>query len=98
MRADERILGAANELFFRHGIKSITMDEIASHCGMSKRTIYGSYDDKDAIVNAMTKQELALQDHELTDIRKRSENAIDEMMLAMNCIRKIFGTTGINSQ
>ena len=59
MRAEERILEAASELFFRHGIKSITMDEIASHLGMSKRTIYHSYDDKDSLVEALTHLELS---------------------------------------
>lgn len=91
MKAEERILEAASELFFRHGIKSITMDEIASHLGMSKRTIYDSYDDKDAIVEALTNHELADQENEFQEIRKNSRNSIDEIMRAMGCIRKTFG-------
>lgn len=91
MKAEERILEAASELFFRHGIKSITMDEIASHLGMSKRTIYDSYDDKDAIVEALTHHELTDQENELQEIRKHSRNSIDEIMRAMGCIRKTFG-------
>jgi AcrR family transcriptional regulator len=91
MRAEERILEAASELFFRHGIKSITMDEIASHLGMSKRTIYDSYDDKDALVEALTHLELEGQEKELQDIRKHSENSIDEIMRAMGCVRRTFG-------
>ena len=91
MKAEERILEAASELFFRHGIKSITMDEIASHLGMSKRTIYDSYDDKDAIVKALTLFELSIQEKELQDIRKQAENSIDEIMRAMGCIKRTFG-------
>ncbi len=91
MKAEERILEAASELFFRHGIKSITMDAIASHLGMSKRTIYDSYEDKHAIVKALTKQELAFQEKELEDIRKHSKNSIDEIMGAMSCVGKTFG-------
>jgi len=87
----ERILEAASELFFRHGIKSITMDDIATHLSMSKRTIYNSFEDKHAIVNALTKQELNLQHKELEDIRKHSKNSIDEIMGAMSCVGKTFG-------
>jgi AcrR family transcriptional regulator len=91
MKPQDRILEAASELFFRHGIKSITMDAIASHLGMSKRTIYDSYDDKDAIVKALTHLELSGQEKELQDIRKHAENSIDEIMQAMGCIRRTFG-------
>jgi AcrR family transcriptional regulator len=33
----ERILEVARELFFKHGTKTITMDDIAKHLGMSKK-------------------------------------------------------------
>jgi AcrR family transcriptional regulator len=91
MKTEDRILEAAGDLFFRHGIKSITMDAIASHLGMSKRTIYDSYEDKHALVKALTRQELNIQEKELEEIRKTSENSIDEIMKAMSCVRKTFG-------
>ena len=90
MNPEERILEAASELFFRHGIKSITMDAIASHLGMSKRTIYESYEDKHAIVNALTKHELEMQEKELENIRKDAKNSIDEIMGAMSCVGRTF--------
>ncbi len=90
MKPEERILEAAGELFFRHGIKSITMDAIAAHLGMSKRTIYDSYEDKHALVKALTKQELEFQEKELEDIRKQAVNSIDEIMRAMSCVGKTF--------
>ena len=67
------------------------MDDIATHLSMSKRTIYNSFEDKHAIVNALTKQELNLQHKELEDIRKHSKNSIDEIMGAMSCVGKTFG-------
>ena len=35
-----RILQAAQELFYSYGIRSITMDDIARHLAISKKTIY----------------------------------------------------------
>lgn len=38
------------ELFFRFGVKTVTMDEIATGLGISKKTIYQHFPDKDTLV------------------------------------------------
>ena len=38
------------ELFKTYGIKSVTMDSLASHLGISKRTIYEVFSDKDELL------------------------------------------------
>ena len=90
LKTEDRIIMAASELFFRNGIKSITMDEIATHLGMSKKTIYNFYVDKDAIVVALTNAELNSQLLEMEEIRKSSINAIDEIFKTMNCLSRTF--------
>ena len=46
MEAKEKILKGATELFFRLGVKSITMDDIARELGISKKTLYQHFEDK----------------------------------------------------
>jgi AcrR family transcriptional regulator len=46
----ERIIEGAAGLFRLYGIKSVTMDSIAAHLGMSKRTIYENFSDKDDLL------------------------------------------------
>ena len=46
----QRIIETSFALFLRHGIKSITMDYIASQVGISKRTLYELFKDKDQLV------------------------------------------------
>ncbi len=41
-----RIMKEAGILFGRNGIRSVTMDQIAEHLGVSKRTIYENFKDK----------------------------------------------------
>ncbi len=48
----EKILHTANELFLNYGFKSITMDEIAHHLSISKKTIYTFYQTKTELVEA----------------------------------------------
>lgn len=85
-----RILDTARELFFRNGIKSVTMDDIATEQGISKKTIYQYYKDKDELVNALTKDQTKCQHNDMCLIRKESENAIHELFESMKYMRQIF--------
>ena len=53
-----RILATAREEFFKFGFSKVTIDEIASKMGMSKKTIYKYFDSKEAIVHEVTKSTL----------------------------------------
>lgn len=46
----QHILKESTEMFLNHGFKSVTMDEIASALGMSKKTLYSHYSTKEALV------------------------------------------------
>ena len=86
----ERILQAARELFFKYGIKSITMDDFAKHLGISKKTIYQFFENKDQIVNTLTKESLIERRCQFEEVADTSENAIDEIMEMMKHMSAIF--------
>lgn len=46
----EAILAWSLERFRKKGIRSVTMDEIASHAGVSKRTLYEQFVDKELLL------------------------------------------------
>ena len=46
----DRIIEGAAELFKTYGMRSVTMDFLANHLGMSKRTIYEIFSDKDELL------------------------------------------------
>jgi AcrR family transcriptional regulator len=48
-----RIITGAAELFRQFGIRAVTMDMIANHLGISKRTIYERFHDKDQLLFAV---------------------------------------------
>jgi hypothetical protein len=50
----EKILEKSNELFLKLGFKSVTMDEIASSLGVSKKTIYKYFKNKTELVGEVT--------------------------------------------
>jgi AcrR family transcriptional regulator len=50
----EKILQTASQLFLSLGFKSVTMDDIAEKMGISKKTIYEYYKNKNDLVEATT--------------------------------------------
>jgi AcrR family transcriptional regulator len=50
----DQILTKATDLFLTLGFKSVTMDDIASEMGISKKTIYLHYSNKDQLVEDST--------------------------------------------
>src|SRR3954466_473190 len=46
-----KILHAATELFRQYGFKTITMDDIARRAGISKKTLYQHFANKEEVVN-----------------------------------------------
>jgi AcrR family transcriptional regulator len=46
METRNKIIKGATSLFIENGIKAVTMDDIASNLGISKRTIYENFVDK----------------------------------------------------
>jgi len=53
MDIKDRIIDKAQELFFQRGIKDVSMDELASSLGISKRTIYENFKDKEDILKVL---------------------------------------------
>ncbi|MCE5204665.1 MAG: TetR/AcrR family transcriptional regulator [Porphyromonadaceae bacterium] len=53
MEIKERIIAKAGDLFYQYGIKSVSMDELASSLGISKRTIYENFKDKEEILMSL---------------------------------------------
>jgi AcrR family transcriptional regulator len=49
---DELILDAADRLIGRYGLKKMTMEDVAQEAGVSRRTVYGYYKNKQALAMA----------------------------------------------
>jgi AcrR family transcriptional regulator len=90
MEVKERILQKATDLFMRYGIRSITMDEIATQLGISKKTIYQFFTDKDEIVEAVIDMEVKRNEDECLGYRINSENALHEIFIAVEELEELL--------
>jgi len=90
MEIRSRIIEGAAELFRTYGIRSVTMDNLASHLGISKRTIYEVFSDKDEMVTGVLRWMAERQKELLEKILNESENSIVVIFRMLEINRDYF--------
>ncbi len=79
MEVRERILIESGLLFGKYGIKSMTMDSLAEEMGISKRTIYERFKDKDTLLKEVIKYYKKQSSNEAHRLIDQSDNAIEAL-------------------
>lgn len=86
-----RIEEKSRELFVRYGFKAITMDEIAAHLGISKKTIYHFYSDKKELVNLIVDHQLNTLMEDLLLIQN-SFDPVNEVLHHLECVEALLNS------
>ncbi len=83
----ERIMEAARKMFRSYGVKGVTMFDIARDCGISKKTLYEHFEDKQSLISESMRE--LLDDHIRFNAANQTEsaNAIEEHLQQMQFIR-----------
>lgn len=69
-----------SQLFLKYGFKSVGVDDIAKELGISKKTLYKEFKDKNEIVFECIQFVISLEENSTCEIFDNSENAIDEII------------------
>ena len=80
---ENKLLESARKIFMQYGIKSVNMDDMAKHLGMSKKTLYLYVKDKEDLVNKTLFHHCDIEDSQISSICSRGLNAIDEQFEIM---------------
>jgi len=75
-------------LFRTYGIRAVTMDDIATHLGMSKRTIYERFRDKDELLFAVMNDMIRKQKEVVENIMKTSSNVMEAIFTLLRISRE----------
>jgi len=75
----EKIILKSTELFLNLGFKSVTMDDIASEMGISKKTIYVHFPNKTKLVEVTTMHLFELISHGIDCICELNKSPIEEL-------------------
>ena len=76
----ERILTYAIRNFSRNGIRNVKMDDIASALGMSKRTLYQLFKDKENLLIECFRYSQKRSATQYAELTKSTDNGADYIM------------------
>ncbi|QIE59686.1 TetR/AcrR family transcriptional regulator [Rasiella rasia] len=82
----EKIIQKATELFITLGFKSVTMDDIANEMGISKKTIYTHFNNKETIVAVVTDSMFERISQQIDSICELNKNPIEETYEIKKCV------------
>jgi AcrR family transcriptional regulator len=87
LSTEKNILEGAKSLFMQFGLKSITMDDIARKVGVSKKTIYQFFSDKNSIVFKSVHEHFSDHRSEIEKVLDNSKDSIEAMYRMSKCMK-----------
>jgi len=85
-----RILEKGTQLFFRYGVKSVTMDAIAADLGISKKTIYQHFPDKDSMVLEVVQGFIEQDSLKWDELDRLYSNVIEKMFKSFDMVKDMI--------
>ena len=86
MTQKERIVAQAMQMFVSQGIKSVRMDDIAQQLGVSKRTLYELFGDKESLLYLAMEHFFECKRLERMQASSGAANVLEAMFRVLGCI------------
>jgi AcrR family transcriptional regulator len=84
------IVEKVSAMYMNYGIRSVTMDDVARELGISKKTLYQYFSDKNELVKQVITLHLRRLDEEFVRIAKMKMDAIDTMLHISDSINRFI--------
>jgi len=84
----KKIIRGAETLFTKYGVRSISMDDIARHLSVSKKTLYQHFEDKEDIVTMAVQSHIERIMGEFDALQATAVDAIDELSKISQCLKR----------
>ena len=78
----------AERLFWKYGVRSVTMDDIARQLGISKKTIYQHFGDKEDILQQVVQTKSEQNQAEVHCMAVEADNPVEEILVVLDMMRK----------
>ena len=85
------IIERASAVYMKFGIKSVTMDDLSRELGVSKKTIYKYFSDKNNLVKSIIEMKVEMDTAICINCSQQSENAIEELISVSKFVLEHFG-------
>ena len=95
MDTRERIVAECSRMLMSVGPTSMTMDDVARACGISKRTLYETFPDKRTLIGECIHREHENKNAQMKEIFSTSSNCFEAMYRVYQRARKMYETTSV---
>ncbi len=76
----QNIIENSARMFKIYGIKSVTMDDIATKMGISKKTLYQHISDRNDLIGRVLENEYLTITHQIGGLHAESQNALEQLI------------------
>ena len=95
MDTRERIVQECSQMLMSVGPTSMTMDDVARACGISKRSLYETFPDKRTLISECMHREHEAKNAQLKEIFNTSSNCFEAMYRVYQRARKMYEATSM---
>ncbi|WP_326559925.1 TetR/AcrR family transcriptional regulator [Micromonospora sp. NBC_01796] len=92
--ARERLLAAADELFYAEGVHSVGIDRVIEHAGVAKATLYNAFGSKDELIRAYLLGRLARRQERVARRLVGVDSPRDRILAVFDALTDAFNQPG----
>jgi AcrR family transcriptional regulator len=92
--ARERLLAAANELFYNEGVHTVGIDRVIEQAGVAKASLYNTFGSKDELVRAYLEMRQASVAQRITEAVERYDTPRDRLLAVFEGQGELFAQPG----
>jgi AcrR family transcriptional regulator len=92
--ARERLLAAANELFYAEGVHSVGIDRVIEHAGVAKASLYNTFGSKDELIQAYLQARHATMAGRITRYLERYDTPREQLLGVFEAQGELFTEPG----
>ncbi|MFI9270899.1 TetR/AcrR family transcriptional regulator [Kitasatospora sp. NPDC052896] len=92
--ARERLLAAADELFYDEGVRSVGIDRVIEHAGVAKASLYNAFGSKDGLIRAYLEARHAAAVERITRALERCGTPRERLLGVFDAQAELFAQPG----
>lgn len=94
--ARERLLTAANELFYEEGVRTVGIDRVIERAGVAKATLYATFGSKDELIRAYLHGRHVLRRERIMSALERYSSPRDRLLGVFDVLGESFAEPGFH--
>jgi AcrR family transcriptional regulator len=94
LSARERLLAAADELFYANGINTVGIDRVIEHAGVAKASLYDSFGSKEELIRAYLQARSTARQARINERIARYETPADRILSVFDLLAEVVAEPG----